>query len=383
MPKTSFRSSARRSQTRTTTEAPAMDASAFPRALPLSDFPRLVQSVQRNCHIADARHAREMTLCNYLLEMREFYRWEHEVPLARALPRQELGSWISEREALWDALQADDMAPLRVGEQSFDAFEVDAINAALVPQGLVYGGGYGRFGKPHFFLAQLERHEQRQGLRLFVSGCEYARDLSAPPAALQGGTVFLRRDALRRWLWDKIEVWGVRKADGALKSALECYGFLTDAETALEHMAEKEAETLILHELGEAMAEPLLGAAWRDLIASFTRRRAEMLARAVRDNLADCLSTLPRLIERDTACSIHFYFANFEGVRASLFPSLDRGYRSWRESGNLDALRAAARTGAAHWHGVGLRLLRVHQATPAAAEETIAAWFEDPAELAL
>ncbi len=68
--------------------------------MPLSNFPRLVQSVQRNCHIADARHAREMTLCNYLLEMREFYRWEHEVPLARALPRQELGNWISEREAL-------------------------------------------------------------------------------------------------------------------------------------------------------------------------------------------------------------------------------------------------------------------------------------------
>ena len=39
--------------------------------------------------------------------------------------------------------------------------------------------------------------------------------------------------------------------------------------------------------------------------------------------------------------------------------------------------------GAAHWHGVGLRLLRVHQAAPAAAEETIAAWIEDPAELAL
>ena len=76
-------------------------AIGFPAAamMPLSNFPRLVQSVQRNCHIADSRHAREMTMCNYLLEMREFYRWEHEVPLARALPRQELGSWISEREA--------------------------------------------------------------------------------------------------------------------------------------------------------------------------------------------------------------------------------------------------------------------------------------------
>jgi len=349
----------------------------------IAEFPRLVQSVQRNCHIADARHAREMTLCDYLLEMREFYRWEHEVPLARALPRQELGSWISEREALWDGLQADELEPLWVGERSYDAFDVDAINAALVPQGLVYGGGYGRFGKPHFFLAQLERHEQRQGLRLFVSGCEYARDLSAAPAALLDGVVFLRRDALRRWLWEKVEIWGVRKSDGALKSALECYGFATGAETGLERMVEQEAETLILHELGEAMAEPLLGTAWRDLVASFTGRHAEILARAVRDNLADCLCTLPRLIERNAACSIHFYFANFEGMRASLFPMLDRAYRRWRETGNPEPLREAAQAGSAHWHAAALSLLRTHRADPAAAEKSIAASMEDPAAMSL
>jgi hypothetical protein len=352
-------------------------------AVAIAEFPRLVEIVQRNCHIADARHAREMTLCNYLLEMREFYRWEHEVPLARALPRQELGSWISEREALWDTLQDDELEPLCVGERRYDAFEVAAINAALLPLGLVYGGGYGRFGKPHFFLAQLERHEQRQGLTLFVSGCEYARDLTAPPAALQGGAVFLRRDALRRWLWEKVEVWGVRKVDGALKSALECYGFAADAEAGLERMVEREAETLILHELGEAMAEPLLGAAWRDLVASFTGRRAEILARAVRDNLADCLSTLPCLIERNAACSIHFYFANFEGVRASLFPLLDRAYRGWRETGKPDALRAAAEAGGTHWHDAALRLLRVHRADAAAAEGIVAAWTEDPVALVL
>ena len=351
--------------------------------MPLSNLPRLVQSVQRNCHIADARHAREMTMCNYLLEMREFYRWEHELPLARQVPRQELGSWISEREALWDGLHADALERLPLGGHNYEAFEVGAINAALVPQGLVYGAGYGRFGKPHFFLAQLECHERRQGLTLFVSGCEYARDLSAPPAALQHGAVFLRRDVLRRWLWEKVEIWGVRKADGALKSALECYGFAADAETGLERMAEQEAETLILHELGEAMAEPLLGAAWRDLIASFNGRRAEILARAVRDNLADCLSTLPRLIERDAASSIHFYFANFEGVRASLFPLLAQAYRRWREGGSLAPLREVVQAGSAHWHEAALRLLRVHQGDPAAAEATIAAWIEDPAALAL
>ncbi len=348
-----------------------------------ANFPQLVQSVQRNCHIADARYARDATLCNYLLEMREFYRWEHEIPLTRTLPRQELGNWISEREALWDGLQADALEPLPLGARSYDAFDVAAINAALVPRGLVYGGGYGRFGKPHFFLAQLKRREQRDGLTLFVSGCEYARDLTASPAALLDGAVFLREDALRRWIWDKIETWGVRKVEGALKSALECYDFAADADAALERMAEQEAETLILHELGEAMAEPLLGPAWRDLIASFTGRRAEIVARAVRDNLADCLSTLPRLIERDAAGSMHFYFANFEGVRSAMFPLLAEAYRGWRESGSLAALRAAAQAGSTHWHAAALSLLRVRSADPAAAEATIAAWAEEPGALVL
>lgn len=351
--------------------------------MPFADFPQLVQSVQRNCDIADARHARETTLCNYLLEMREFYRWEHEVPLARVLPRQELGSWISEREALWDGLHAGDLEPLRLGGHSYDAFDVGPINAALIPLGLVYGGGYGRFGKPNFFLAQLERSEEREGLRLFVSGCEYARDLSAPPAALLDGAVFLRRDALRRWLWDKIEIWGVRKSDGALKSALDSYGFAADAEQALERMSEQEAETLILHEIGEAMAAPLLGSAWGEMVASFTGRRAEILARAVRDNLADSLSTLPRLLERDAAGSIHFFFANFEGMRSKMFPQLTQAYRSWRETGSPTALREAARAGGVHWHEAALMLLRIHRSDPTAAEQTIAAWIEDPAAIAL
>ena len=351
--------------------------------MPFPDLPRLVQSVQRNCDIADARHARETTLCNYLLEMREYYRWEHEMPLARPLPRQEVGCWITQREALWDGLQADELQQVCVGERSYDAFEVAAINAALVPHGLVYGAGYGRFGKPHFFLGQLERCERRQGLTLIVSGCEYARDLTAPPAALQDGTVFLRRDALRRWLWDKIEIWGVRKSEGALKSALQCYGFAADAQQSVERMSAQEAETLILHELGEAMAEPLLGPAWKEMIAAFTGRRAEILARAVRDNLADCLSTLPRLIERGAVGSIHFYFANFEGTRSTLFPLLAQAYRGWRESGSAAALLDAAAAGAAHWPEVASRLMRASRDDPATAEETIAAWLEDPRAISL
>ena len=64
----------------------------------------LVAAVQTNCHIADARHATDLSLCNFLLQMREFYRWEQGLPFGAALPRDAVGAWLAEREALWAEL---------------------------------------------------------------------------------------------------------------------------------------------------------------------------------------------------------------------------------------------------------------------------------------
>ena len=35
----------------------------------------LLEAVQTNCHIADARHAQDLSLCTFLLQIREFHRW--------------------------------------------------------------------------------------------------------------------------------------------------------------------------------------------------------------------------------------------------------------------------------------------------------------------
>ena len=347
------------------------------------DLTELVTAVQANCDIADARHARESTMCNYLLAMRELYRWERGLPLAAPLGQAELGAWIAAREARWNALEEAEYLPLPLGQGGCEPFDNAAINACLEPQGLVYSAGIGRWGRPHFFLGDLARRESRQGLAVLVSGREHARDLFAPPAALRDGTVFLRLDALRRWLWEKTEVWGVKQAEGALKAALAAYGFATDAEAALERMAAAEGETLILHELGEAQAEPLLGPAWREMLGGLTDRRAELLARAVRANLADCLSTLPALIEQDAAPSLHFYFANFEGLRRGLFPRLGAAYAAWRRTGSAADLRLACRAGQAHWRETAQRLMATWQAGPAAAGAAFSEWVDEPGSLAL
>lgn len=322
---------------------------------------RLVATVQRNCHIADARHARSMALCTYLLEMREFYRWEAGLPLSSPPPRAEVGRWIAERERYWEELEECEFSPLPLGDEGIDPFAVDAVNLALLPHGLVYGAGIGRFHQPHFFLAELQRRELRDGVQILVSGREIARDLSAAPAAMRAGIVYLRQEALSRWLWEKAEAWDGRQPDGALKRALDHYGYGSDRQGAIARMSVAESETLILHELGEHAAGRWLGPDWEEMLAGFSGKRAEIIARAVRDNLADCLSTLPALLERQASASLHFWFANFDGMRRALFPRLVSAYAHWHEQGAPAALTAACAAGAEHWRGAAQRLLSLHR----------------------
>ncbi len=348
----------------------------------MRDFNHIIDAVQANCDIADAHHARDTTLCNYLMGMRELYRWEQELPLAQALPKQEVSAWLAQREARWNELDDTDFRSIPIAGREYAPFDSAAINAALVPQGYVYGGGYGRWGKPTFFLGELVRSERRAHLGVLVAGCEYARGVLAPPAALNNGTVYLRMDAMQRWLWERYEIWGVHKVDDALKAALDCYGEHR-VEAKLAHMAEHESETLILHERGEARAEPLLGQGWRDMLASFADRRAELVARAVRDHLADCLVTLPELLEGGDGCSIHFYFANFDGLRRQLFPRLVQGYHAWRATDDDDGLRAAVAAGGAHWQDAAQGFVAAWRSAPPEAERTIAGFVEKPGALLL
>jgi hypothetical protein len=338
----------------------------------IADFAPLLSAVQRNCDIADARHARDMTLCSYLLEMREFYRWEQDLPLGSPPPRDDVGRWITEREALWEQISDEDFSALPVGGERVDPFEAGAVNDALLPEGLVYGAGIGRFHKPHFFLGRLAHIERHDGLAVLVCDCEYARDLTAIPAALQGGTVIVRREALRQWLWEKAEAWGMKKIPGAMSRALDAYGYGADPAAALARMTEGETETLILHERGEYAAGKLLGPDWQSMIAGYARRRPELIARAVRDNLADCLSTLPALVARDNPASLHFWFANFDGMRREIFAWLAVAYDRWIDQGDRTPLLDAIAVGRDHWQAAAERLLSDFREQGAQAEPDVA-----------
>ena len=310
------------------------------------NLPELAEAVQRNCDISDARYAGDYGMCTFLLKMREYYRWEHELPFTRALPRAELGDWLSAREAAWGALESEDFGPLPLEAGALDPLAADVANRELLPRGLVYSAGYGRFGKPVFFLGALLRAEEREGYRVIVSSCEYARELAAPPAMLQGRTIYLRLESVRRYLWEKIEEWQWRKSDNRMARALAGYDFVADPEAALTRMADNEMESMILHEVGEARAGELLGAGWQEMITRVARSPAEVAARALRDLLADCLSTLPTLIARENLPALHFYFATFDAPRREHFPEALVAYEEFLRDGSLAALERAAQVGA-------------------------------------
>jgi hypothetical protein len=335
----------------------------------------LVRAVQRNCDISDARHAGNFTLCIFLLKMREHYRWEKRLPFSATLAKEDVGDWLAERETLWNAIEDDEFLDIPTAGGICNPFDGTNINTALLPDSLVYSAGYGRYLKPHFFVGDLLRRESHEGLEILVSGREHARDMAAPAAMLQGTTVFVRQESIRREAWSHIEEWQWHKQDGALGRAMRTFGDHLAPDDLLERVTGAETETAILHELGEAMAGNLLGPRWNELYFSPSCGRTEIITRAVRDLLADALSTLPGLVQRDHPPALHYYFANLRGMRRELSPELVAAYDQWAASGDLSPLRDAAAHGADRWHQAAHAILDMHQSDPDTWSEKVAETF--------
>ncbi len=322
---------------------------------------RLTRAVQRNCDIADARHGGAYTMCTYLMKMREYYRWEMGLPFAASLPRDAVGEWLQQREGQWEGLAEQEFDSVPVDGVAYDPFDSEGLNRALIPRGLVYSGGLGTGSRPHFFLGRLHRHDDRDDYQLLISDQELARDLGSPPAMTSGRTVFLRRESLRRLLWERLETWRWSRPDNALGRAFACYPFGQDLEGALEAMTEAELDFARLHEVGEVLAGERLGEVWNEMLTALPHSRAELAARAVRDHLADCLSTLPALAESANAASLHFYVGSLGGMRKEIFPTLNDAYQAWLDGAGLARLLAVAERGCAHWLMVARQMLDLHR----------------------
>lgn len=313
----------------------------------------LAETVQHNCHIADARYAGDYTLCVYLLKMREMYRWEQGESFNTTLTTDDVGDWLTEREGQWDDVEESEYQVLTIDGVDYDPFDNEAINVLLETKGVVYNAGLGIRCRPHFFLAELEKQIHDGQHSILISGKEYARDMAAPPAMAQESRLYIRRESLRRLLWEKVEEWRLSGLDSPIGRAAAYYGFdhdgVNDIEAALDQMTATEIDNVIAHEQGEFKAGLILGDAWLDMLTALPRTHAEIMLRAVRDHLADAYTTLPLLLENNNPASIHFYFGNMTAMRKKLAPALQNAYVHWHETQNLAQLEELLPSLVGHW----------------------------------
>ena len=309
----------------------------------------LQKHVQHNCHISDATHAGNYTLCIYLLKMREYYRWEHNLGFNERIENDSIGSWLTERESYWEALEQASIKPVLIGDEKFEPFDIDGINKAIEKENLIYSAGYILRGKPHFFLADLKQVHNHDGFSIIISGKEHARELSAPPALSQGNKIYIRSESLRRTVWEKVEESLWNKGQSPLVRAISCYDFKNNMEDSLTLLCESEIETLVAHEIGEVLAGKELGECWHQMISAADHAPLELMLRSIRDNLADCISTIPDIIENLQSARLHFYIANIGPMRKSLFPALRDAYDKWLSDGSSVDLVNIARRGKEHW----------------------------------
>jgi len=120
----------------------------------------------------------------------------------------------------------------------FGPFDSGPVNQVLRTEGIVYGAGYGMYLKPTFFLARSLSTETIEGHIVHTTDHELVRDLFTAPAMLQGTTIYLRREVIRRCcgtgsapqagqrvaLEDAFATFGIRPGQAADERAGPCPG---------------------------------------------------------------------------------------------------------------------------------------------------------------
>ena len=320
-------------------------------------FDYLVRQVQKNCDIADAKFGGNDSLCIYLLKMRDQYIWRNDIELGADLDRKALGKWINQTENYWDEIEDLELQPLEIHQKQVDCFDNRVVNELINSSGLVYSAGLGQGGRPVFFLGKLLSTENSGPLQIYVSGDEYARSLSSPPGMSRGNDIYIRKDALTRYLHSIVEEWQMRKSETRVSQVMKHYRFELSPENALSAMVEDKMENVILHELGERVAEDIIGEGWREMLQSIKHPVHELKVRAIRDNLADCATTLPGLICDENAIGLELFYSGLSPLRRELFPSLCEVIQKMESTAGSMDLKKIVTKGQVHWTKICKNLL--------------------------
>ena len=330
----------------------------------------LQRQVQKNCDISDARHAGVYSLCSLLLRMRDLYKWEHRmVPWQEPKPADFMG-WMEGREQYWEEIVQEEIAPLVLGGERFDPYDMAGPNVRLRPLGLVYGAGYGIGMKPTFFLAECAESRSVGGLRIDVVSRELARDIFMIPAMRRGEQIFARRSCMLFFLWDRI-LEASPSAREAMDFGLARYGVGLDEirrdasrfGDLLKRIAKRELETWVYHEIGEVLETGFDSGLWRELVSAYANTPVEIFARALKDILADTHSEglLGHIVQNRLESSLGFYVAFQRAISRMVFPEIREAFLRFRQTGDWSLIDAARESGQRNMHRYAAALTRLHR----------------------
>ncbi len=323
------------------------------------DLDVITEQVHRNCSICDARHAWLFSVCGLAMRLRDLYKWEKDLDPWVEKDSSEILEWIGEKEEKWESLEEEEFIDISIDGTKYDPFDVQAINAVLEPQGFYYGAGYVHSLRPSFFLALLEERNEIEGCAVYRLGRELARDLLLLPALSQDDYIVIRKESARLFLWNQI--FFVRKSGRcALGFAFEEYGLKEQDYKALhrnlEKILEEELENYIYHEVGEIKGDVFDRDLWREVIAAFPHTSVELLARAVKDLLADTneYGKLQHIASERKTASLAFHVAFLDGMVKELFPEISEAFQEFMETRNWSLIEQAISIGfntAKHYAG--------------------------------
>ncbi|MFO8084337.1 MAG: hypothetical protein R6U27_08470 [Desulfobacterales bacterium] len=310
----------------------------------------LIGQVRRNCDISDAKHAGLYSICGLALRLRDLFKWENHLDPWVEKGSAEVLGWIGLKEELWDHLQGQEYQRLSINGKSFDPFDTHGINDFLMPQGMLYGGGYAQYLKPTFFLATIQNKMNIDNLDVFVLGQELARDLLTLPALSQNNQVLFRKNSARLYFWDQL--FYIKKSGlHFLGYALEKCGIDKRDPNFLrknmDHLLDCYQFTYIYHEIGEIKDDDFDRKIWREIIASYPQSIVEYFARTIKDLLADTnkYGTLQHIINERKDISLSLYAAFFDGLARRIFPELRKNFLDFCKSGNWNEIKKAVTIG--------------------------------------
>jgi hypothetical protein len=304
--------------------------------------------VRKNCLIADAQHSGLYSLCGLFLRLKDQFNWEQGRPPWSPTQEDHLLKCIDWKESQWLSLLERPYEPIILDGRPFDCLDSQSVNRRLLPLGYYYGAGYGRGLKPTFFLGAVKEKYQFQGFSVIILERELALDLSLTPALRQGRSIIIRQEALRFFLWSKIQETEQWERE-ATQMALAFYGWdsARPPEKQLDPILQAEARTILFHELGEALDRTFPQGLWKKLLLTFPFSRVELYLRTLKDLLADThpRGTLGHIIQERKTGSLAFYLSNLKGLRRPLFPEIISAIQQFKEDRDWSLIRQAGKEG--------------------------------------